>query len=134
MKQFLVVAAVLVMIGLNAPASHRAAGQVTQSQSPQQARRMSMIMTVRAINVAEVDYQMATGQYADWETLAESEGLHKLGVNVPLQTDLRVFGDPEGKIFSVALKDTLDPCLYTVFSNETGILHEDVVAGGCPTK
>lgn len=74
MKQFVVVAALLVMIGLNAPSSHRAAGQVTQSQSPQQARRMSMIMTVRAINVAEVDYQMATGQYADWKDTGRIRG------------------------------------------------------------
>ena len=134
MKQFMVVATVLVVIALNAPALYSAQGTPDQNSSARQTRRMAMIMAVRAINVAEIDYLTATGQFADLKTLAESEGFHKLGVNVPLKTDLRVFGDPEGKTFFVALKDTLDPCLYTVFSNESGIIFLGQVAQGCPSN
>lgn len=131
MKHFMLVTAALAVIALSAPALHSAQGTPDPNASAKQTRRMAMVTAVRAINVAEIDYLTATGQFADLKTLAESEGFHKMGVNVPLNTDLRVFGDPAGKTFFVALKDTLDPCLYTVFSNESGIIFIGQVAQGC---
>ena len=95
---------------------------------------MSMVQAVRTINVVEIEYMTATGQFADLKTLAASEQFHKAGIHIPAKTELKVFGDAEGKLFSVALKDTLDPCLYTIFSNETGIIYQGTVMGGCPAK
>jgi hypothetical protein len=83
--------------------------------------------------VTEVDQQANTGQYADWKTLAESDVLRKNGVNLPPLTSVRVFVDTNGTHFSLSLADTQDPCMYTVFSNETGIVYEGLVPG-CKSK
>jgi hypothetical protein len=128
MKHFMVVAAVLVIIALNAPALHSAGGSPDQNSSAQQARRLLLINTVRSINVAEVEQQTATGKFADWKTLAESNPLRKMGVQIPAQTNVRVFTDPDGKYFSVLLADKQDPCLYTVFSDETGFIYQGQTA------
>lgn len=130
MKHLVFVATLLTAIGLNVLAVN---GQANQTDSAKQARRMSLIQAARAINVTEVDQQEATGQFADWKTLEESEAYRKNGVNLPALTSVRVFVDTDGTHFSVAVADTTDPCLYTVFSNETGILYEGLTAG-CKSK
>src|ERR1035438_1339428 len=93
--------------------------------------RMSKITAARSINVAEVKEQMATGKFEDWKTLAQSEAIQKANVQVPVKVDVRVFSDAEGRRFSVVLKDTQDPCLYTIFSDETGFIFQGKVAQGC---
>jgi|SRR5579862_2515157 len=130
MKHLLFAATLLAVIGLNVSA---VSGQAKQTDSAKQARRMSLMQAARAINVTEVDQQEATGQFADWKTLAESEVYRKNGVNLPVLTSVRVFVDTDGTHFSVAVADTTDPCLYTVFSNETGVLYEGLTPG-CKTK
>jgi|HubBroStandDraft_3_1064219.scaffolds.fasta_scaffold401903_2 hypothetical protein len=74
MKHLLFAATLLAVIGLNVSAVN---GQAKQTDSAKQARRMSLIQAARAINVTEMDQQDATGQFADWKTLAESEALRK---------------------------------------------------------
>ena len=130
MKHFMVVAA-LAVIGLNAPALHSAQGTPDQNASAKQTRRMAMITAARSINVAEVEEQMATGRFEDWKTLAQSDAIQKANVQVPVKVDVRVFSDADGKRFSVALKDAQDPCLYTIFSDETGFIFQGKVAQGC---
>jgi Tfp pilus assembly protein PilV len=131
MKHFVVVAAALAVIALSASALHSAQGTSDQIASAKQARRMAMITAARTINVAEIDEQMATGRFEDWKTLAQSEAIQNANVQVPVKVDVRVFSDADGKRFSVVLKDTQDPCLYTIFSDETGIIFQGQVVQGC---
>ena len=113
MKQFLMMTTVLASIALNAPALY-SAGRPEQSDSMKDARKMAMITAARQINVAEVDQQMATGSFGDWNVLARSKSIQKQDLQVPLKVEVRVFAAADGKHFSVVLKDTQDPSLYTV--------------------
>jgi type II secretory pathway component PulK len=132
MKHLIFVMTVVTVITLSAPALHSAQGTPDQNASAKRTRRMAMITAARTINVAEVDEQMATGRFEDWKTLAQSEAIQKANVQVPVKVDVRVFSDADGKRFSVVLKDMQDPCLYTIFSDETGIIFQGQVVQGCP--
>src|ERR1035438_9084213 len=131
MKHLIFVMTVVAVITLSASALHSAQGTSDQIASAKQARRMAMITAARTINVAEIDEQMATGRFEDWKTLAQSDAIQKANVQVPLKVELRVFADADGKRFSVVLKDTQDPCLYTIFSDETGFIFQGQVVQGC---
>ena len=133
MKHFMVVAA-LAVIGLTAPALHSAQGAPDQNASAKQTRRMAMITAARSINVAEVEEQMATGRFEDWKVLSQSKPLLDENLQIPVKVETRVFADADGKRFSVVLKDTQDPCLYTIFSDETGIIFQGQVVQGCPEQ
>jgi len=129
MKRIMLAATVLVLIGLYA---HSAAGSPGQ-ESPQQTRRSLLINTARQIITAEISQAFKTGKFEDWNMLQESDVVHKMGLQLPPQTELRVLADSEGKHFSLALKDAQDTCLYTIFSDESGVVYHGQPVN-CPTK
>jgi hypothetical protein len=131
MKRITIAAAVLAVMGLSAPAL-RSEGKPEQTEGGKDARRMAMITAARIINVAEIDELMAKGKFEDWKTLSQSASIQKADVQMPQKVDVRVFADADGKRFSVVLKDTQDPCLYTISSDESGIIFQGQVVQGCP--
>jgi len=78
-------------------------------------RRDQALALARAINQAEADAVRRTKRY---QSLAN---LGKLPA-VPRGFELKLFADHSGYIFG--LKDSLDPCRYAVFSDESGFLYE----------
>ena len=129
MKHLIFVMTIVAVI--TAPALHSAGAAPEQGDNAKQTRRMAMITAARTINVAEVDEQMTTGRFEDWKTLSQSEAIQKANVQVPFKVELRVFADADGKRFSVVLKDVQDPCVYTIFSDETGFIFQGQVVQGC---
>ena len=132
MKHLIFVMTVLAVITLSATALRSAGGKTEQADPTEDARKMAMIMVTRHINVAEIDQQMAAGSFADWNVLAQSKSIQKQNLQIPLKVEVRVFAAADGKHFSVVLKDTQDPSLYTVFSDETGIIFQGQTVGNAP--
>jgi hypothetical protein len=78
-------------------------------------RRAKALTLARAINAAEADQVQRTRQYQPLTNL------HDLPA-VPSGFRLNLYADRSGYIF--AIKDTLDPCLFAVFSDTGGLLYE----------
>jgi hypothetical protein len=78
-------------------------------------RRDQAMSLAKAINHAEAEAVKRTKRY---QPLAN---LGKLPM-VPRGFELKLFANSSGYLF--VLKDTLDPCRYAVFSDESGFVYE----------
>ena len=78
-------------------------------------RRAQALALAKAINTAEADAVRQTRQYHP------VAGLRNLPA-VPPGFALKLFADRDDYVFAV--KDTLDPCHYAIFSDSAGFLYE----------
>ena len=80
-----------------------------------QVRRAQAVTLAKAIHAAEAELVRRTQQYQPLENL------HTLPA-VPSGFQLNLYADRFGYIF--AIKDTMDPCRFAVFSDGGGLLYE----------
>ena len=97
--------------------------------SPSQEERRKAINLVRAINTAEVRYNVniSHGRFASWTELYDSGLVKELQVSPGPEVipgyHLDLLASPDGKSFMLALHDKKDgDGLFSVFSDQTGIL------------
>ena len=116
-------AVVLLIVALSAASS--AQDQI----SPSQEERGKAINLVRAINTAEVRYNVniSHGRFASWTELYDSglvKDLHvSPGPEVIPGYHLDLLASPDGKSFMLALHDKKDgDGLFSVFSDQSGII------------
>ena len=119
----IIIPVVLLIVALSAASSAQ------DQKSPSQEERGKAINLVRAINTAEVRYNVniSHGRFASWTELYDS-GLVKdpqvsPGPEVIPGYHLDLLASPDGKSFMVALHDTRDgDGLFSVFSDQSGII------------
>jgi hypothetical protein len=97
--------------------------------SPSQEERRKAINLVRAINTAEVRYNVniSHGRFASWTELYDSGLLKDLQVSLGPEVipgyHLDLLASPDGKSFMLALHDKKDgDGLFSVFSDQSGII------------
>jgi hypothetical protein len=78
-------------------------------------RRAQALTLAKAIVAAEADVVRRTRQYHPVQSLGTLPP-------VPSGFALKLFADRDDYVF--ALKDTLDPCRYAIFSDSAGLLYE----------
>lgn len=107
------------------------ASRAQERKSPSPEDRLKAVNLVRAINTAEVTYNMDAnrghGRFASWEELYSSglmpDAQISPGAEVMPGYHLEVLTSPDGKSFLVALHDTKEgDGLFSVFSDESGII------------
>jgi hypothetical protein len=117
---------VLLLVALSA------ASRAQEQKSPSQEERAKAINLVRAINTAEVRYNMdpnsGHGSFASWTELYGSGLMKDLqvspGPEVMPGFHLEVLASSDGKSFLVSLHDTKDgDGLFSVFSDASGIIY-----------
>ena len=106
-----------------------AASRAQDQKSPSQEERRKAINLVRAINVAEVRYNVniSHGSFASWTELYKSGLVKELQVSEGAEVipgyHLDLLASPDGKSFMLALHDRKDgDGLFSVFSDQTGII------------
>lgn len=102
------------MLGRQLPSAISCRHQQAAKQEDR-ARRAQALTLAKAINAAEAELVQRTRQYQPLESL------HNLPA-VPSGFQLKLYADRSGYIF--AIKDTLDPCRFAVFSDAGGLLYE----------
>jgi len=114
---------VLLLVALSAASS--AQDQI----SPSQEERRKAINLVRAINTAEVRYNVniSHGRFASWTELCDSGLVKDLQVSPGPEVipgyHLDLLASPDGKSFMLALHDKKDgDGLFSVFSDQSGII------------
>jgi len=119
----IIIPVVLLIVALSAASS--AEDQI----SPSQEERGKAINLVRAINTAEVRYNVniSHGRFASWTELYDSglvKDLHvSPGPEVIPGYHLDLLASPDGKSFMLALHDKKDgDGLFSVFSDQSGII------------
>ena len=119
----IIIPVVLLLVALSAASS--AQDQI----SPSQEERGKAINLVRAINTAEVRYNVniSHGRFASWTELYDSglvKDLHvSPGPEVIPGYHLDLLASPDGKSFMLALHDKKDgDGLFSVFSDQSGIV------------
>ena len=119
----IIIPVVLLIVALSAASS--AQDQI----SPSQEERGKAINLVRAINTAEVRYNVniSHGRFASWTELYDSglvKDLHvSPGPEVIPGYHLDLLASPDGKSFMLALHDKKDgDGLFSVFSDQSGII------------
>jgi hypothetical protein len=97
--------------------------------SPSQEERRKAINLVRAINTAEVRYNVniSHGRFASWTELYDSGLVKDLQVSSGPEVipgyHLDLLASPDGKSFMLALHDKKDgDGLFSVFSDQSGII------------
>jgi hypothetical protein len=80
------------------------------------ARRFDAIRIIRVINTLQVQTYTTTGAYRTFRELSAS-GLPSRPAG--FSTQLTV----EGSTYAVAVKDATDPCGYTLFSDQDGLIY-----------
>jgi len=115
-------------VGLLLVALSAASGAQDQT-SPSQEERGKAINLVRAINTAEVRYNVniSHGRFASWTELYDSGLVKELQVSPGAEVipgyHLDLLASPDGKSFMLALHDKKDgDGLFSVFSDQTGII------------
>jgi hypothetical protein len=78
-------------------------------------RRAQAVTLAKAIITAQAGVVRRTGQYHPVASLGKLP-------TVPAGFSLKLFADRDDYVF--ALKDTLDPCRYAIFSDSAGLLYE----------
>ena len=78
-------------------------------------RRGQALTLAKAITAAQADVVRRTRQYHPVASLGNLPA-------VPSGFTLKLFADRDDYVF--ALKDTLDPCRYAIFSDSAGLLYE----------
>lgn len=86
----------------------------TQTQQEADQRRIA-INLMRGINTEQAAFAVRNGRYATAEDLAASRALLPAGL-----FSTRVVATE--KQYSVLIRDTSDPCGYTLFSDQTGVI------------
>jgi hypothetical protein len=116
-------AVVLLLVALSA--ASRAQDQI----SPSQEERRKAINLVRAINTAEVRYNVniSHGRFASWTELYNSGSVKDLQASPDPEVipgyHLDLLASPDGKSFMLALHDRKDgDGLFSVFSDQSGII------------
>ena len=119
----IIIPVVLLIVALSAASS--AQDQI----SPSQEERRKAINLVRAINTAELRYNVniSHGRFASWTELYDSglvKDLHvSPGPEVIPGYHLDLLASPDGKSFMLALHDKKDgDGLFSVFSDQSGII------------
>jgi hypothetical protein len=119
----IVSAVVLLLVALSA------ASRAQDQKSPNQEERRRAIDLVRAINTAEVRYNVniSHGRFASWTELYDSGLVKELQVSPSSEVipgyHLDLLASQDGKSFMIALHDTKDgDGLFSVFSDQSGIL------------
>jgi hypothetical protein len=97
------------------PASVAACRHDSHEQNTDRARRQSALALAKAINEAEGTFAERTRGYRPLNALRNLPP-------VPSGFDVRLYTDGAGYV--VSLKDTIDPCRYGIFSDESGFLYE----------
>jgi len=85
------------------------------AQQEDRGRRAQALTLAKAINAAEAEMVRRTRQYQPLQSLQNLPA-------VPSGFQLNLYADRSGYIF--AIKDTLDPCRFAVFSDAGGLLYE----------
>lgn len=106
-----------------------AASSAQDQISPSQEERRKAINLVRAINTAEVRYNVNIihGRFASWTELYDSGLVKDLEVSSGPEVipgyHLDLLASPDGKSFMLALHDKKDgDGLFSVFSDQSGII------------
>jgi hypothetical protein len=114
---------VLLLVALSA------ASRAQEQKSPSQEERRKAINLVRAINTAEVLYNVniSHGRFASWTDLYDSGLVKELQVSPGSEIipgyHLDLLASADGKSFMIALHDTKDgDGLFSVFSDQSGII------------
>jgi hypothetical protein len=129
-SRFQIISAVVLLI-----VALSAASRAQDQKSPSQEERLKAVNLVRAINTAEVRYNMGTakgandghGRFASWTELYSSKLVKDLQVSPGPEVipgyHLDLLASPDGKSFMIALHDTKDgDGLFSVFSDQSGII------------
>ena len=80
------------------------------------ARRVDALRVVRAINTAQAQAFQSSRAYANLQTLTTS-GLPSRPAGFSAQLTV------EGSTYTIQLRDTTDPCRYTFFSDQDGVIY-----------
>ncbi len=91
----------------------------------EQARRFSALDVVREVNAAQVRFERERGSYVP---LAEATAVTR----IPLGFVFRLTFDRWG--YMVSGKDTFDPCGFSVFSDQDGVVYEARPAAAPPVQ
>jgi hypothetical protein len=94
--------------------------------------RMIGIDVVRNIETAEVEYKASHGAFADWSELYRSpdevkrwQRLHATaGPEVVPGWMLSLVASADGKIFEISLRNLTDPCGFSFFSDQRGVIYQ----------
>jgi hypothetical protein len=116
MARFLgVMAALLLVIGGPASGQNRKCLHGPDETPADRARREKAVELAFEINAAEAVARRLGRMYSPFEQLS----------NVPRTPDgFRVQLHTDGTTYSLSIKDTMDPCLYAVFSDQSGDVYE----------
>jgi hypothetical protein len=79
-------------------------------------RRMDALRVVRAINSAQAQTFRASQAYANFQTLTTA-GLPSRPAGFAAQLTV------EGSAYTIVLRDAVDPCRYTLFSDQDGVIY-----------
>jgi hypothetical protein len=135
-------AAVLLILGL--ATSLRCQNAQAKSSDADHAKHSLATNLLRAINTAELDYEIKHGTYTTWETLGASGEsletcLQQMARKEPQFADVRLSNGPEilpgwrlrldlvadGEGYDVLLEDTTDnTCGYSAGSDERGVIRQ----------
>jgi len=121
-RTFIVIIVSIVGIAASADAVTGAPGQPpvclhAAGETPADAaRRQDAIRVMRAITTAQTQAFAANGAYRNFRELTAS-GLPPRPAG--FQTQLTV----EGSTYALLLRDTVDPCRYTLFSDQDGLIY-----------
>jgi hypothetical protein len=123
-SRFQIISAVVLLI-----VALSAASRAEDQKSPSQEERLKAVNLVRAINTAEVRYNVniSHGRFASWTELYDSGLVKDLQVSPGPEVipgyHLDLLASPDGKSFMLALHDKKDgDGLFSVFSDQSGII------------
>ena len=112
---FFVMAALFLVIGGSASGQSRKCLHGSDETPTDRARREKAVELASEINAAEVVARRLGRMYAPLEQLMNVSRTPD-GYRVQLQTD--------GATYLLSIKDTMDPCLHAVFSDQSGDVYE----------
>ena len=114
-RSLFVLAALFIVIGGTASGQTRKCLHGADENPGDRARREKAVELAFEINAAEVVARRLGRMYAPLEQLLTLPRTPD-GFRVQLHTD--------GATYSFSIKDTMDPCLYAVFSDQSGDVYE----------
>lgn len=94
--------------------------------------RMIGIDVVRQIETAEVEHRAWHGAFASWDELYNSPDEQKrwqhmrltAGPEVVPGWELKLVASADGKQFELSLRNTADPCAFSFFSDQRGVIYQ----------
>ena len=79
----------------------------------QRARRVGALTLARHVNTLQASAASKAGSY---------QALTSLGVSMPIPEGFRLQLTTDGASYLFSIKDSLDPCMFAYFSDQTGII------------